>query len=63
MKLLQRFTTSSKWQASLVGAVWALGHPWLIKWGISEEQFFGFLGALGIGVTGQAVADFGKEAK
>jgi len=63
MKLLQRFKTSSKWQACFAGALFAMAHPWLTEWGISAEQFNGALAALGIGVVGQAASDFGKEAK
>ena len=61
MKFLDRLRTSSKWQVGMGAFIYALAHPWFVKFNISEEMFQnGFLALLGI-LGAQAAADLGKE--
>ena len=62
-KLVDRFITSSKWQAILVGVVVTLLGPKLQEWGLQEEQVRDIVILFGGGAGLQALTDFGKEKK
>lgn len=63
VKVLDRFVTSSKWQAGGLAGVLALMQPQLQEWGMSADQCQGLFYSLLACVGAQAASDFGKEAK
>lgn len=61
MKWWTRIQSSSKWQLGTLSLLWVLFQPWLMKLGLTEDQFTNMLYGIWTVIAGQAAADFGKD--